>query len=135
MGERLLVVVGAFALGVVAVAAYAVIRKRQGAPVDRLDIDALGLEVMTVPCAFVVFTTPTCRPCRAVLRVIRDAVGANGTAAEVRTVDALQRPDLASAYAVRTVPTTFFITASGHVLKRWIDVPKRADVEEVLGLV
>jgi len=42
---------------------------------------------------------------------------------EVRTVDATARHELAVRYEIRTVPTTFLITASGHVVDRWRDVP------------
>jgi peroxiredoxin len=38
-------------------------------------------------------------------------------------VDAAARHELALRYEIRTVPTTFLITASGHVVDRWRDVP------------
>jgi glutaredoxin len=123
--DRALVLVAAFTLGAVLIALYSLYRRRMRPGPDRLDVDALGLELMEGCCAFVVFTTPTCRPCKAVLRTI-DGVLENGVTpapTEVRTVDAAARHELALRYEIRTVPTTFLITASGHVVDRWRDVP------------
>jgi glutaredoxin len=109
-------------------------RKGGRAP-DRLAIDDIELELMAGCCAFVVFTTPTCRPCKAVLRVLEGAVSRNPAPTEIRTVDASVRGDLANRYHVRTVPTTFLITASGHVVARWKDVPMSEDVDAALGRI
>jgi glutaredoxin len=125
MTERAIVLLAAFAVAAVLIAVYSVYRRRGQHGPDRLDVDELGLELMEGCCAFVVFTTPTCRPCKAVLRTI-DGVLANGASpapTEVRTVDAAARHELALRYEIRTVPTTFLITASGHVVDRWRDVP------------
>jgi Thioredoxin len=133
--DRAIVLLVLVALAVAVVGAYAWYRRRPGAGPERLDVDDLELELMEGCCAFVVFTTPTCRPCRAVLKRIDSAVASGVTSAptEVRTVDATARDDLATRYAVRTVPTTFLITASGHVVERWRDVPDPDALESALG--
>ena len=115
--------------------AFQLYRRRAVSDLDRLDIDSLGLELMTGCCAFVVFTTSSCRPCKAALRVVETAAANNRGLTEVRTVDAVQRSDLATRYEVRTVPTVFLITASGHVIRRWRKVPESQDVEAALALI
>jgi glutaredoxin len=132
--ERAVVLLVAFAVGAALVAAYSLYRRRSRQGPDRLDVDDLDLELMEGCCAFVVFTTPTCRPCKAVLRTI-DGVLGNGKApapTEVRTVDAAARHELAVRYEIRTVPTTFLITASGHVIDRWRDVPDPQALQSAL---
>ncbi len=135
MTDRVLILLGVAIVGTLLLLAFRWYRGRAGAMPDRLDIDALDLELMTGCCAFIVFTTPTCRPCKAVLQVVGAAARERPGLTEVRTVDALQRSELAVRYDIRTVPTTFLITASGHVVRRWRDVPQRRDVEAALSLL
>lgn len=135
MSERLLVLALAAGAGVLLLGAFQLYRRRKGHQLDRLDIDSLGLELMTGCCAFVVFTTPSCRPCKAALRVVEAAAAGNRGLTEVTTVDALQRSDLATRYDVRTVPTVFLITASGHIIRRWRKVPESRDVESALAAI
>jgi glutaredoxin len=133
--ERAVILLAAFAVGALLVAVYSLYRRRSRLGPDRLDVDDLNLELMEGCCAFVVFTTPTCRPCKAVLRTI-DGVLADGPSpapTEVRTVDATARHELALRYEIRTVPTTFLITASGHVVDRWRDVPDPQSLRSALG--
>lgn len=130
---RALVLAAAAAAGGLLLGVYGLWRRR--APeLERLDIDALDLELMAGCCALVVFTSPSCRPCKAALQIARGAAQRSpGT--EVRTVDATQRPDLALRYEVRSIPTTFLVTASGHVVRRWRDVPDSGDVEAAVAAV
>jgi glutaredoxin len=132
--ERALVLLVAFAVGAALVALYSLYRRRARPGPDRLDVDELNLELMEGCCAFVVFTTPTCRPCKAVLRTIDGVLQDGATAAptEVRTVDAAAQHELALRYGIRTVPTTFLITASGHVVDRWRDVPEPGALRSAL---
>jgi glutaredoxin len=134
MIERALIVLAVVALAATLIGAYSWYRRRASPGPEWLDIDDLGLELMEGCCAFVVFTTPTCRPCKAVLRRVNDAIenGASPAPTEIRTVDATERDDLAVRYGIRTVPTTFLITASGHVVDRWRDVPEPAALEAAL---
>ena len=132
MTDRIPIVLIAFGIGLVLLAGFALYRRRGGDAPERLDVDALGLELMAGCCAFVVFTTPSCRPCKAALRVVSDAAGQTPGPTEVVAVDAIERPELAVAYEVRTIPTVFLITASGHVVQRWRSVPRPADVDTAL---
>lgn len=131
--NRLAVLAALAVVGIVALLLYRLYRSRWTPSPERLLVDDLGLELMAGCCAFVVFTTPACRPCKAALRVVEKAAGKAAGPTEVRTVDALERPELAVRYSVRTIPTVFLITASGHVVERWRDVPDPAEVEAALA--
>lgn len=133
MTDRVIVLLLAFGIGLVFLALFGWYRRREGEAPERLDIDALGLELMSGCCAFVVFTTPACRPCKAALRVVGDAAERNAAPTEVVTVDAVEHSDLALASSVRTIPTVFLITASGHVVRRWRNVPESVDVDAALA--
>lgn len=133
MSSRWIVLLLAAAAGGILYVAYSILRARWGAKLDRLDVDELGLELMAGCCAFVVFTTPACQPCKAALRVVRDAAEKATGPTEVTTVDALEREDLTLAYDVRTIPTVFLITASGHVVTRWRGVPAPEEARGALA--
>ncbi|MDQ3963475.1 MAG: thioredoxin domain-containing protein [Actinomycetota bacterium] len=135
IADRLVVLVVAAAVGAALYGLYALVRRRWGARVERLDIDELGLELISGCCAFVVFTTPACQPCKSALHVVTAAAAEASAPTEVTTVDAMERTDLALRYDVRTIPTTFLITASGHVVERWRHVPERASVDAALALL
>ena len=135
MSERLLVLALAAGAGLLLLGAFQLYRRRAVRELDRLDIDSLGLELMTGCCAFVVFTTSSCRPCKAALRVVETAAANNPGLTEVTSVDAVERSDLTTRYDVRTVPTVFLITASGHVVRRWRKVPESRDVEAALAAI
>src|SRR5688572_18068725 len=122
MTDRVTVLVIAVAIGALLLAVFKWYRSRDAGAPERLDIDALGLELMAGCCAFVVFTTPTCRPCKAALRVVGDAASKTPGPTEVVAVDAVEQSQLALGARVRTIPTVFLITASGHVIRRWRDV-------------
>ncbi|HJR44204.1 MAG TPA: thioredoxin family protein [Actinomycetota bacterium] len=131
--NRLAVLLGLIAVGALVLVAYRVYRSRWTPAPERILVDDLGLELMAGCCAFVVFTTPSCRPCKAALAVVERAAGNAQGPTEIRTVDATQRPEIAIRYSVRTIPTVFLITASGHVVERWRDVPDPAEVEAALA--
>lgn len=135
IGDRVVVLLVAALVGAALYGVYALVRSRWGARVERLDMDELGLELMSGCCAFVVFTTAACQPCKAALQVVTAAAAAGTAPTEVTTVDAMERTDLALRYDVRTIPTTFLITASGHVVDRWRAVPPRAAVDAALALL
>lgn len=124
-------VAGAGILGMLALRLY----RSRGRVTDWMDVFDVGLELMSDSCAFVVFTTPACGPCKPLIEMIRATARDNGGEIEVRTVDATAQPELASRYDIRSVPTTFLITASGHVIADWTDRPSRPDVEAALTLV
>lgn len=133
--NRLIVLAAALAAGGVFLVLYNRYRSGWTPWPERLAVDDLGLELMAGCCAFVVFTTPSCRPCKAALRVVEAAVAEAPGVTEVRTIDAMERPELATKYEVRTIPTVFLITASGHVIRRWREVPEPEDVRVALTAV
>ena len=135
MDNRALILLALVGVGSLFLFAFNLYRRRWTPQPDRLDVDALGLELMSGCCAFVVFTTPSCKPCKAALRVVESAIARNGGPTELRTVDALERPELATLYEVRTIPTVFLITASGHVIRRWRAVPEAPEVDAAMALI
>lgn len=132
MIERAVLLLLAIGVGLALLGLYRWYRLRPSAATDRLDVDSLGLELMSGCCAFVVFTTPACRPCKAALRVVVQAAEKGAAPTEVTTVDAIEHSELAVRYGVKTIPTVFLITASGHVVMRWKDVPDPAEVDAAL---
>jgi thioredoxin 1 len=132
---RLLVLVAVMAMGALLVLLYGWYRKRWTPLPERLRVEDLGLELMSGCCAFVVFTTPSCRPCKAAVKVVSEIAREAAGPTEVVTVDATQSPELALRYEVRTIPTVFLITASGHVVHRWREVPTPADARGRLASV
>lgn len=132
MTERAAILLVMLAGGLLVAALYSLYRRRAGGP-RRLSVSDFGLELTAGPGAFVVFTAPSCRPCKAALRVV--GVAESDGLIDIRTVDATKRPELATRCAVRALPTVFLVTASGRVLRRWNRVPKEAEVKEALGPV
>lgn len=132
MTERLLVLVAVAGAAGLLLAAYAWYRRRWTPEPERLAVDELGLELMEGCCAFVIFTTPACRPCKAAIRVAREAAATARGPTEVVAVDATERPEIALRYEIRTIPTVFLITASGHVVHRWRDVPDPREARSLL---
>lgn len=132
MSERLAVLVALVAAGALFLLFYGWYRRRSAPLPERLDVDALGLELMSGCCAFVVFTSPACKPCKAALRAVSDAVARRDGATEIATIDAVERSDVAIRSRVRSIPTVFLITASGHVIGRWTDVPVPAELDDAL---
>lgn len=133
MVDRLLILLAAIGAGGMLLGLYSLYRKKWTPAPDRLAVEELGLELMAGCCAFVVFSSPTCRPCKTALRVVGAAAATNDVPTEVVTIDATERADLATRYEVRTVPTVFLITASGHVIERWRNVPKPDSVDAALA--
>jgi hypothetical protein len=135
MTGRFLALLVAAGVGALLLALYSVFRTRLTAAPERLLVDELGLELMSGCCAFIVFTSPACRPCKSAIQVARRAMEQSPNPTELLTVDATERSDIAIHYGVRTIPTTFLITASGHVIERWIDVPELDDVKHALAQI
>lgn len=135
MTGRFLALLIAAGVGALLLALYSLYRTRLTAAPERLLVDELGLELMTGCCAFIVFTSPGCKPCKSAIHVARRAMAESPNPTELLTVDATERPDTAVHYGVRTIPTTFLITASGHVIRRWMDVPDLDDVKQALAQI
>lgn len=63
----------------------------------------------------VYFTTPDCAPCKTIQRPAINRVShALGEELEVVEIDATERPDLAKAWGVMSVPTTFVLDTRGE---------------------
>jgi thioredoxin-like negative regulator of GroEL len=92
--------------------------------------ELLGAEAPGTGPTFVVFTTPTCEPCKAVLRSIDTATQGTGA---TRTINVRERSDLALKHGVRSVPTTMLIDGGGRVAHRWTRVPDPDDVRTALA--
>jgi hypothetical protein len=135
MIDRLLVLGAAAAVGAIVMLAFTIYRRRVGHLPERLEVAELDLELMAGCCAFIVFTTPTCRPCKAALTVVGNAADRSDGTTEVHTVDAIERSDLTSRYEVRMIPTVFLITASGHVVGRWTGVPEQEEVDAAVASI
>lgn len=114
---------------------YSIYRKRLTNTPDFLRIDELGLELMSGCCAFIVFTSPSCRPCKSAIKVVSDAIAAAPNPTELVTIDATEQPEIALHHNVRSIPTVFLITASGHVIERWVDVPDPQEARAALARI
>ncbi len=63
----------------------------------------------------VYFTTPDCAPCKTIQRpAINQVSHLMGEELEVVEIDATERPDLAKAWGVMSVPTTFVLDTRGE---------------------
>lgn len=63
----------------------------------------------------VYFTTPDCAPCKTIQRPAINRVShVLGAKLEVVEIDATERPDLAKAWGVMSVPTTFVLDTRGE---------------------
>jgi thiol-disulfide isomerase/thioredoxin len=63
----------------------------------------------------VYFTTPDCAPCKTIQRpAINQVSHLLGEELEVVEIDATERPDLAKAWGVMSVPTTFVLDTRGE---------------------
>lgn len=63
----------------------------------------------------VYFTTPDCGPCKTIQRpAINQVSHLLGEQLEIVEIDATERPDLAKAWGVMSVPTTFVLDSRGE---------------------
>jgi thiol-disulfide isomerase/thioredoxin len=89
-------------------------------PPRRLAAAGLDMAGVSDP-AVVQFTSPSCGPCRAAAPHLRRAAEAEGL--PYVQVDLADRPDLASAYGIRTVPTIAVAGRGGRVVDVWTRLP------------
>ncbi|MBS3939744.1 MAG: thioredoxin family protein [Actinobacteria bacterium] len=94
-------------------------------------LDAVGLAVPSGGVGAVLLGSPTCTPCTAVKRVLRDLQAERGDVAWVYA-DAADHLDLAAEHKVMRVPTLFLVDDAGRVLARTSGVPQLADLRRVL---
>ncbi len=66
--------------------------------------------------ALLIFTSPTCAPCKLQQMPIVDRLMAGwGDRIEARVIDVTEQPDVASQYGVWSLPTTIVLDAGGRV--------------------
>ena len=107
MLERLVLTVVIIALGIAAYRLYgwAVLR--------RSGVGLLNYKIGSP--AIVYFTDPGCAPCLAVQDpALEELASQVGDAVQIIKVQALERPDLANAWGVLSLPTTFVIDSKGR---------------------
>lgn len=94
-------------------------------------LDAVGLDLSGVAVGALLLGSPTCTPCTAVKRVLRDLETDRDDFTWVYA-DAAAHLDLAEAHRVLRVPTLFLVDREGRVLARTSGVPSAADLRHVL---
>jgi thioredoxin-like negative regulator of GroEL len=77
---------------------------------------ASGREDATGRPALLVFTSPTCAPCKLQQMPIVDRLMSDwGDRLDLRVIDVTERPDTASRFGVWSLPTTIVLDADGRV--------------------
>ena len=90
----------------------------------RADLAALGIREP----AIVQFTTRYCAPCKAAAPHLQAAANASGI--PFRQIDVGERPEVARAYGIRTVPTIALTGRGGRVLGVWTGLPENGELAE-----
>lgn len=110
MTERVLVLA---ALAAVVLLAWSLLHWRSTRPRDAAGLREIGFKP-GLP-AILYFTAPGCAPCETVQRpaLVRLAERCSG-GLQILEIDAVERPDLADAWGVLAVPTTFAIDRAGR---------------------
>lgn len=76
------------------------------------------------------FTSPYCHECRVALPLLKAAALVHSTSLSV--IDARERPDLASKYAIRRVPTILVVDSGGTIKGAWLGTPPESELEAAL---
>jgi thiol-disulfide isomerase/thioredoxin len=92
---------------------------------DPKDVDVDGPGALLVE-----FTSPFCYDCKLALPVLEEL--AETHSASLAVIDAKQRPDLASKYAIRRTPTILVVDGRGAIRGGWLGNPPQHEVESVL---
>jgi thiol-disulfide isomerase/thioredoxin len=95
---------------------------RRLARADRLDLAVLGVRGP----AIVQFTTPSCAPCRAAAPHLERA--AREAEVAYAQVDVVERPEVARAFGIRTVPTIAVAAGDGRVHGVWTALPANGEI-------
>lgn len=104
----------------------------EGATVRRDHLDVLGLDLRGAVAGAVLLGSPTCTPCTAVKRVLRELADEQDGFRWVYA-DAAAHLPLAEEHKVFRVPTLFLLDPTGKILARTSGVPKAADLRQVLA--
>ncbi|HVL51991.1 MAG TPA: thioredoxin family protein [Actinomycetota bacterium] len=95
---------------------------------DRKDVNLSQPGTMLVE-----FTSPYCYECQVAYPLLQAASAAHD--APLAVIDARERPDLTSKYAIRTTPTILVVDRRGKVTSGWLDEsPTEADLTQALLL-
>jgi thiol-disulfide isomerase/thioredoxin len=103
--------------------------KRPPRRLGRLDLAGLGIRGP----AIVQFTTRSCAPCKAAAPRLQD--GADQAGVPFRQIDVGERPEVARAYGIRTVPTIAVTGRGGRVMEVWTAVPPNGEVARAVHRV
>lgn len=76
----------------------------------------------------VLFTSPTCGPCKAMKPVITEVAAAKGTSLEVFEVGA--QSSLVATFGIRAVPTLVLLDPNEQEIKRLVGAQPRTVIEE-----
>ena len=76
------------------------------------------------------FTSPMCYDCKLALPVLEQLAVTHS--ASLAVIDAKERPDLASKYAIRHTPTILVVDHRGAIRGGWLGNPPQHEVESVL---
>ncbi len=113
MIERLILAIG---IALFAVAAFGVATRWQVARLaHRKATSGLGVALRPHTPAVVYFWSETCAPCKTVQKPELEKLStALGERVQIVAINALERPDLADAWGVLGLPTTFIVDPSGQ---------------------
>jgi len=110
MFERILIAVAIVGLGVLAYQLFLYAQRRRAA---RRSLDRADTDRATV----LVFTSPTCAPCKLQQLPIIDRILVDWRdKIEVEIVDVTEQPDVAAQYGVWSLPTTIVLDAQRRVI-------------------
>lgn len=82
------------------------------------------------PAALIEFTSPYCYECREALPLLKAA--SKVFEVPLTVIDAKDRPELASKYAIRHTPTILVVDSKGTVRGGWLGVPPEDELEDAL---
>jgi len=108
MLERILIAVALIGLGVLAYRLMLSAQRRQAS--------ATGRALLPGRPALIVFTSPTCAPCKLQQMPIVDRLMAGWAGrVDLRVVDVTEQPDVAARFGVWSLPTTIVLDTGGRV--------------------
>ena len=94
---------------------------------DRKDVDMAHRGAMLVE-----FTSPYCHECQVAYPLLQAASETHQ--APLAVIDAKDRPDLTTKYAIRTTPTILVVDRRGKVTDGWFVSPSVEDLSSALKL-
>lgn len=92
--------------------------------------DATDVDMSSGTALLVEFTTPYCYECKEALPLLTAASRVFDTPLAV--IDAKKRPDLASKYSIRSVPTILVVDRKGAVKHGWLSSPSESELIQAL---